>query len=152
MPRMLRLALPVGLVALLVLAAAPPAQAAFHGSKWSATGVAYDAAHNAFQMTLDWSGFCLSQWHMTIKDLQTGAILEQRTFRGYEVQSGFAQSYMPEVLGGTGYSVDPFVHFSSSMLQVGTVSPGPTYTAQVVEGAYQGFSFAGVVASSWTFC
>jgi len=150
---MSRIALPVGLVALLVLACAPPAQAAFHGSKWAATGVATDAANNVYTMTLSWSGFCLSTWTLVIKDVASGATVFQTSFGGYEAQQGQTFSYMPELLYGTGHAYDPRIPFASTMIQLGTVSPSPTYTVQVVEGTYGPYTFAGVVpAEHWSFC
>jgi hypothetical protein len=150
---MLRAAAPVALAALLLLAAAPPAQAAFHNSRWTATGTATDAANNVYTLTLHWSGSCDSRWTITIADAATGAVVVQRSFLGYEAQTGQTFSYMPELLYGTGHAYDPSIPFATTMVQVGTVAPSPTYTVQVVTGTYAGYTLTGVVpAEHWQFC
>ncbi|HEV8361793.1 MAG TPA: hypothetical protein VGR28_15190 [Candidatus Thermoplasmatota archaeon] len=131
------------------IAAAPAALAASHGITWTANGVAVGPAGQVAQVTVHFHGAfsftCPPGYDVTLKDA-TGAILEQRTFNGYQVQTELpsGEQYQ-ETFTSSGASSDAGVAFSWSGVQQSWVNASPVdQFSQAIAGKYQGWNWAAI--------
>jgi hypothetical protein len=129
-------------LALLFVLPALPAQAAFHGVAWVATGV---ATKDNLPYTIDvaWGGFSFftsgtNVFHVAVKDL-SGTTVASMDFLGYEdFPYGNGRGYLEflEIVGG---SNDPAAQFSISGLQVAYTYSETLH--QELSGTFNGYSF-----------
>lgn len=149
---MLRLPI-VALLATITLTAAMPAEAAVHGLRWTATGVATNPAGDVFLIEVHYNGIyfpCNEGFRVTVKTL-AGAIVSARSFSGYQSQTpGVGGGYIQQSFFNTGASTDPSVAFSYTGAQTNTFNYVVLHVqAQTVTGTYQGLSFNAVTVAPW---
>jgi hypothetical protein len=132
---------PALVLAALTLLPALPAQAAFHGVEWKASGV---ATKDNLPYTIDivwggiYSGTSVNVFTVTVKDA-TGAVAASADFLGYENFNANEGGSYWELLSMIGGSRDPSVHFSISGTQMAFIQSRDLY--QVLSGTFQDYSF-----------
>lgn len=139
-------------VAAVALAVMPGTQAAFHNATYTAEGFAVSAAGATVAIAAHWHGFCTSSFSVTVSDVSTGAVLEQRRFSGtQQIAPGQQVPFAPELFVVNGQSLDPLVSFHLRGAQVGHINAG--VSNQALSGDYQGLVWVGtVVLQPFSFC
>lgn len=143
----------LALVAVIV-APAMPAQAAFHGVGWTASGVATKGTAS-YLIEVTWGGFYSSHarnvFTVAITDPVTGAVVAKDDFLGTESLNGPPSYCCWELLFMTGTSYDPSVQFTVSGTQFAFTSSQMLF--QVLQGTYDGYSFTVNTADEhYCFC
>jgi hypothetical protein len=144
----------LAVVGVVVLASALPmlAGADAHDARWIANGVA-DGPGGPRLFTAEWQGVCERTYHVTLRDPETLAVVEERVFPGYQLINDLpGPPTLPDVFVLDGHSVDPAVQFAIGGLQV--IGHGSLmHLSQGLDGAYQGRTFAAAtVLATWAFC
>ncbi|HEV8361794.1 MAG TPA: hypothetical protein VGR28_15195 [Candidatus Thermoplasmatota archaeon] len=145
-------ALVIAATALFAIAATPHASALVHGVAWPADGIAIRSDGTVYQMHIFFTGtnsfLCATTYTVTLKDL-TGAVVDQRTFAGYQNQvQGAGQNYVQETFTDSGGSLVPSIQFAYTAQQVNTVNYALVHALnQVIVGTYLGMQFTAVTAA-----
>lgn len=137
-------AMPFLALAMLGLLAVAPNAVAFHGAYYKATGVA-EKGNVPYLVTVEWVGYWPCPcFKVTIQDISTHAIVEQRMFTGTHTFQGPAFSFW-EAFVYHGWSTDPSVSFDIQGTFVNTFNLPPYPGQMVYAGNYEDYQVQVVV-------
>ncbi|HEV8361792.1 MAG TPA: hypothetical protein VGR28_15185 [Candidatus Thermoplasmatota archaeon] len=142
--------LPVLAVGLCLLAAVPTGDALAHFVKWKASGVAVGGDGTAYLIDVQWNGgfWCSSTYTVTLKNV-LGAVVEQRTFYGYEnLVLGPGQNTYQENFQVSGADLEGTVDFTVSGEQLAFINTMPHVLTNVLRGTYNGLQWVAVTPAS----